>query len=80
MYPESYFNYRVVKHTHTWPNGHKEDCLEIHEVHYEYDKAVSISTNPITISGDDKEEIKDQLAKITACLEKDTLNYEDFTK
>lgn len=70
------WNYRVVRHKSQregWP-----DHLQIHEVHYENDKPVSVSADGARIGGDNVDEIKWALERIREALEKPILEYDSF--
>lgn len=70
------WNYRALKRT--YDSGEVE--FFIHEVYYEKEKIVAISTNPISIGGYTIGEIKKTLKLMSEALKKEVLNYNELMK
>lgn len=62
------WNYRVLA-----TEGEEDVYLQIHEVYYKDDKPISYTKNPISIGGEEIQNIKWVLNKIEECLEKPIL-------
>ena len=56
-----------------------EAWLSIHEVHYEGDKPVAYTTEPVAVCGDSVEELRTTLQRMLACLDRQTLTPTDFS-
>jgi hypothetical protein len=64
------WNYRIVL---------KDDFYEIHEVYYDkYGNKQSVSVDPISPSGETKEELKEGLEKMLEAFDLPILDYYEF--
>tara|TARA_R110000803_G_scaffold90401_6_gene157771 strand:- start:4896 stop:5255 length:360 start_codon:yes stop_codon:yes gene_type:complete len=66
-----------MRHTYKgneWVDGY--DTLTINEVYYEEDKPETWTKNPVNLSGDSIEELRDMLQDMLKALDKDILDYE----
>lgn len=67
------WNHRVVRRG--YPNG--EHLYEIHEVYYDSEGKIEFMTeDPIDPVGDNLEELRVTLERMTRCLDKPVLDYE----
>lgn len=73
------WNYRVVrKNVYMGKTIAPEVQYGIHETYYSGDKPTAITTDHMRPYGETLEELKSDLEKMVAALEKPVLNWEDF--
>lgn len=80
-YPESHWNYRVVKHSERhekFNNGEEIISYHIHSTHYEHDVPITISTEPSVPYGETPEELLADIELMKKAFDKPILNYSDF--
>lgn len=65
----SHWNYQVMKHTHTYPNGETEDYYAIHE-YYNMKEGGGWTLNPITLTGESVEDLKEVLRLIAIDIDR----------
>ncbi len=70
------WNHRVMRHINPI---HKKEMLQIHEVYYDEDgKPNGYTEDPVSVHGDDLEELGWVLDQMKVALSKPILNVEDF--
>ena len=78
MYPESHWNYRVVRKRET-VRGKGHVYFGIYEVHYKNKKPCSVATKPIVLGyWEDVKYLKNTARMIRAAFRKPVLDFDDF--
>lgn len=78
MYPESYWNYRVIRKKETI-DGEEHIYFGIHEVYYEDKKPRAVTSNPITLDGwESTKYLKNTVRMILPAFRKPVLDFDDF--
>lgn len=73
MKPKHYWNYRIIK-----KQVGGEDRYAIHEVYYQKGKPYMYTENPVEISAESIEDLKEELEWIQDCLDKPVLTDDDM--
>ena len=71
--PNSHWNHRVMRREHE----NSEPTYGIHEVYYKQGKADMWTDDPVEVTGDDIQELKQTLERMILALEKPILNFKD---
>jgi hypothetical protein len=71
--PDSHWNHRVMRKEH----DNSESTYGIHEVYYKQGKANMWTEDPVEVTGDDVQELKQTLERMLLALEKPILNFKD---
>jgi hypothetical protein len=68
------WNYRIIR----FVDSYKRESYRIHEVYYQGDKISTVSEVPITPSGEDVSELKEDIRRMQEAFDKPILNYDEI--
>lgn len=76
----THWNYRVVRRVFNEGKPDQEIIFGIHEAYYDGTKVMSITEDPVEVSGEDKATVRKELEHMMRALDKPVLNWANMSE